>query len=335
MTVEVCPGGREAVQWTRQRDYDLILMEHMMPEMDGIEATAAIRAWERETLRPFRLPVIALSANAVQGAEDLFREKGFNDFISKPIDVRQLDEALERWLPREKLIWRIPPSGAGGEGLKWEIRKAAGENDARWAALTRIGVDVRKGISLTGGSADGYVKVLLVLKRDIRDRLGSLAAIPGAAELPGFTIQVHALKSATLSVGAADVSQAALELETAGKAGDGAAVREKLPLFREKLETLTAALEEVLGGAALSGEGADGAAEERIAAHLPRLEKLKAGLLEEQIGVVDAILKELELLPFDRKTHDLIGEISDAVLISEFPLAAEILDALLVAGGGE
>ena len=89
--------------------YDIVFMDHMMPEMDGIEATAAIRAWEEEqkesgnngNLRK-QIPIIALTANALAGMKEMFLEKGFNDFITKPIDVFKLDETLVHWIPKEK-----------------------------------------------------------------------------------------------------------------------------------------------------------------------------------------------------------------------------------------
>jgi CheY-like chemotaxis protein len=78
-------------------------MDHMMPEMDGIETTAAIRAWEKENGNSHKqIPIIALTANAVSGMKEMFIEKDFNDLLAKPIDVSKLDEILARWIPKEK-----------------------------------------------------------------------------------------------------------------------------------------------------------------------------------------------------------------------------------------
>jgi CheY-like chemotaxis protein len=78
-------------------------MDHMMPDMDGIEATAAIRAWE-ESQHEKNVPIIALTANAISGMKELFLEKGFNDYISKPIEIAKLEEIMYRWIPPEKRI---------------------------------------------------------------------------------------------------------------------------------------------------------------------------------------------------------------------------------------
>ena len=96
MQVDLCTSGAEAIEMAKANNYDLVLMDHMMPEMDGVEATKLIR--ETHT----NLPIIALTANAVSGVKEMFLENGFNDFISKPIDTVELNAVLEKWLPKEK-----------------------------------------------------------------------------------------------------------------------------------------------------------------------------------------------------------------------------------------
>jgi CheY-like chemotaxis protein len=106
--VDTCLSGLQAIELVKraasqQREYDIVFMDHMMPEMDGIETTAAIRAWEKENgYLHKQVPIIALTANAVVGMREMFIEKGFNDYLAKPIDVSKLDETLDRWIPKEK-----------------------------------------------------------------------------------------------------------------------------------------------------------------------------------------------------------------------------------------
>jgi signal transduction histidine kinase/CheY-like chemotaxis protein len=100
MRVTTCPNGREAVELVRKRPFDLILMDHMMPEMDGIEATRAVRAMSVPYCR--MMPIVALTANAVTGMRELFLQNGFNDFLAKPIDVDDLNAVLKKWIPAEK-----------------------------------------------------------------------------------------------------------------------------------------------------------------------------------------------------------------------------------------
>ena len=98
--VDTCLSGAEAIKLVKQNNYDMIFMDHMMPEMDGIETTAAIRTLEEEHFKT--MPIIALTANAVSGMREMFIEKGFNDFLAKPIDVSKLDEMLDLWIKKEK-----------------------------------------------------------------------------------------------------------------------------------------------------------------------------------------------------------------------------------------
>jgi CheY-like chemotaxis protein/nitrogen-specific signal transduction histidine kinase len=110
MHLSTCLNGREAVDLIMKRPFDLVLMDHMMPVMDGVEATLAVRALDEERCRT--MPVVALTANAVSGMREMFLENGFNDFLSKPIDVAQLDSLLTRWIPADKRR-NVPEDDAG------------------------------------------------------------------------------------------------------------------------------------------------------------------------------------------------------------------------------
>jgi signal transduction histidine kinase/CheY-like chemotaxis protein len=100
MDITLCNTGREAIALARQNRYDIIFMDHMMPGMDGVEATAAIRAFEGDWFR--EVPIVALTANAVVGMKEEYLSKGFSDFVSKPIEIPKLEEVIDRWVPEEK-----------------------------------------------------------------------------------------------------------------------------------------------------------------------------------------------------------------------------------------
>jgi len=99
MQVDLCTSGAEAIEMVKANNYDLVFMDHMMPEMDGVEATNIIRETHKN------LPIIALTANAVSGVKEMFLSNGFNDFLSKPIDIVNLNSTLEKWLPKEKIFY--------------------------------------------------------------------------------------------------------------------------------------------------------------------------------------------------------------------------------------
>jgi CheY-like chemotaxis protein len=101
LQIDVCLSGAKALQLVQKKQYDLILMDHMMPEMDGIEAVRAIRALEKEregSAGGKPIPIIALTANAVVGMKEIFLQNGFSDYLSKPIEIGKLNEIITKWI---------------------------------------------------------------------------------------------------------------------------------------------------------------------------------------------------------------------------------------------
>jgi len=108
MKVTSCLSGREAIKKIKEQIYDLVLMDHMMPEMDGIQTVAAIRALGG---RFTSLPIIAVTANAMTGMEDMFLKSGFDDFLSKPLEINSFHRMIEKWAPLEKRRPKPPANG--------------------------------------------------------------------------------------------------------------------------------------------------------------------------------------------------------------------------------
>jgi signal transduction histidine kinase/CheY-like chemotaxis protein/HPt (histidine-containing phosphotransfer) domain-containing protein len=242
--VDLCLTGAEAIELVKHRNYDIVLMDHMMPDMDGVEATAAIREWEKITGGHQRgqVPIIALTANAVSGMQEMFLEKGFNDFIAKPIDVTKLDEKLDQWIPKEKKEKESAAIATGGfdENTKNDISQET-------SPLPDIpGIDKAKGISLTGGTEAGYRTVLTAFCNDARKRLPVFEVVPDTEGLHLFITHVHAMKSAAASVGADEISAQATKLEEAGRAGDIALIKESLGKFNEQLSEIVEMIDAVL-----------------------------------------------------------------------------------------
>jgi CheY-like chemotaxis protein len=100
MRLDICLSGEQAVALMKQNQYDLVFMDHMMPGMDGVEAVKEIREWEKGAT----VPIIALTANAISGMREMFLENGFNDYLSKPIDMAKLDKLVATWIKEELKI---------------------------------------------------------------------------------------------------------------------------------------------------------------------------------------------------------------------------------------
>ncbi|MDR1658199.1 MAG: response regulator [Deltaproteobacteria bacterium] len=102
--VDLALSGQEAIGLAESKNYDLIFMDHMMPGMDGLETTRQIRLSHKGAT----VPIIALTANAVSGIKEIFLEHGMDDFISKPIEIRKLEEILAKWVPSHKKLAAEP-----------------------------------------------------------------------------------------------------------------------------------------------------------------------------------------------------------------------------------
>jgi CheY-like chemotaxis protein/HPt (histidine-containing phosphotransfer) domain-containing protein/two-component sensor histidine kinase len=312
--IDTCLNGFDAIEQAKRQEYDIIFMDHMMPEMDGIEATAAIRAWEDTTKQHRKVPIIALTANAVSGMREMFIEKGFNDFLAKPIDVSKMDEALVRWISKEKRVLGNAETGNNSD------------NDPH--SLVIPGVDVQRGITMTGGTVASYKQVLALFRKDAQDRLPVLQTLPDAGDIPSFVTQVHALKSAAGSLGAVDISAKAALLEAAGKNGDIKYIKENLDSFAQSLAELVinigAALE--ADAAVDTASGAGGASISSIPVSV--LNELEDALQSQNIPDIDRILEKLIEQTTDRKTKEALEKISDDVLMTEFDNAITTIEEL-------
>ena len=228
MKVTTASGGRECLEKLKEASFDVVLLDHMMPEMDGIETLSRIRE-----LLP-DLPVYALTANSTAG-EDFYISKGFKGYLSKPIDSRALESAILKELPKEL----VKEAGAldAVEDLK-ELPK-----ELLWIQKTP-GLSFEEGVKNSGG-IEGYINALRIFKETIDEnsRVIEDAYKEGNTDL--YTVKVHALKTSARIAGAKDLSILAEKLELAGKSGDldfidanTARLLEEYRDFKVKLEGL-------------------------------------------------------------------------------------------------
>ena len=304
---DTCLSGEEAIRRVQKNDYDLVFMDHMMPEMDGIEATAAIRALGG---RFTNLAIVALTANAVSGMREMFLENGFDDFLSKPIEISKLDRMLKKWIPLEK------HRDVSGEG-----RAETWGMDARFPEIA--GVDIADGIARIGGSQSRYLDLLETFRRDAQTGFPLLEKVPDEASLRAFTTLVHALKSALATIGASVLSQSAAFLEEAGRKGEFPAIQEKLTPFRAGIVVLTTQIGKVLSRMRSVEDGASSALDTET------LVCLKNALDEKSIDAIDAALEKLQALPLLGKVRENVSCIADLILIADFKNASEAVAELL------
>jgi CheY-like chemotaxis protein len=302
LNIETALSGEDALEKIRCGSvYDIIFMDHMMPVMDGIITTSKIREAGYEGT------VVALTANAIAGQAEQFLQKGFNDFISKPIDTRKLDAVLRKW---------IKDKGA---------KLSANSLDEVRDFFVIDGIDTTQGIASTGGTVEGYKQVLAVFVKDVEQRLAFLQNAPSKAELSLFITQAHAIKSASASIGAFEISDAAAFLEKAGKDGDLTALGERLPRFYALLKTAVRAIQSALENSNVKPKTGDSLYEESLKSHC---RTLKLALQNQDIKNIDRALAELSKLFFNPNAKEKFEAVCDAVLVAEYDKALAALSAL-------
>jgi HPt (histidine-containing phosphotransfer) domain-containing protein len=252
---------------------------------------------------------------------EMFLNNGFNDFLAKPLEMNKLNKILEKWVPMEKRVKSDLNIGAA---------------DSKGTFFPEIeGIDIKAGITLTGGTEEGYIKVLELFRNDVVERLEYLKGFkelilesrPGESSMSFFITQVHALKSASASIGANEISRAAEFLEFVGKSDDIESINSRLGDFCYNLSLLA----ERIKAATLSASSGKAKDWNNMAIDREKLRRLKDALASEDVGAADNILAELLGMPSDSQTSELLSKISDQILTSDFSEAEAELDILLAA----
>jgi signal transduction histidine kinase/DNA-binding response OmpR family regulator/HPt (histidine-containing phosphotransfer) domain-containing protein len=231
IAADTASSGMKAIEMVQSKVYDIIFMDHMMPEMDGIEAAGHIRALQTsDAANPdvkaaaaesyFRsVPIVALTANAVAGAREFFLASGLNDFISKPIESPYLNNALFRWLPREKIKLGEKPKTQGNPYIPHAAAAKDGDEELLLELRTLEQLDVAEGLRYSGSGLPGYIQSLRWFSDNLDNEVQVLREARDREDWKLYSIKAHALKGIFASIGARALSAAGKDLELAAKEG--------------------------------------------------------------------------------------------------------------------
>ncbi len=230
--VETASGGMEAIEMITNNDYDIVFLDHMMPDLDGIQTLKRLR--EMNALSDM-VPVIMMTANAIAGAREEYLNAGFDDYLSKPIEVAGMERILEQYIPREKLGFKTvenapvketektPPEPAKKEETEGESQKkdaatddpALGEQSGQQMPL----IDQNTGMEYCMNDKEFYHKMLETYIAESADKRKALEEYLKSGDIRLYTVQIHAIKSTSKTIGALRFADQAYELELAGKEG--------------------------------------------------------------------------------------------------------------------
>ena len=229
--ITLANSGPDALKLLREGDeFDILFIDHMMPEMDGVECVKRIRSMNSEYAR--KVPIIALTANAESVDKSIFLDAGMNDILGKPIDTDILARILRKYLPQELQVRKDGGTQVGSErvfmgGLSEEDYpdklKGFSEKDF---TFPMTGIDYRYAYDIFSGNRDAYIEILRCIEEEGKTKPAFIRRLLDEKDYKNYTIEVHALKSSFLSIGAMALSDRFREHEMNGKAGNYKEIRD-------------------------------------------------------------------------------------------------------------
>ena len=296
LKIDLATSGFEAIDKVKAGTiYDAVFMDHMMPKMDGIETTKQLRRMN------YMYPVVALTANALAGQAEMFLKNGFDDFISKPIDIRQLNTCLNR-LIRDKQPAEVIEA-AQKEKLEMEKKQKPGNNHHQ--------IDSQLAVVFARDAEKAVESIKTSMKNNLTDE----------NDLHMYIINVHAMKSALANIKANELSSTALRLEQAGREKDINVILSETNDFLEKLETVVNEIKAKQQENIITED-----TEEAL-----ELLKEKLNLIKESCAAMDKktaknALNELREKTWSHKTGELINSITEHLLHSEFEEVSALVE---------
>jgi CheY-like chemotaxis protein/HPt (histidine-containing phosphotransfer) domain-containing protein/anti-sigma regulatory factor (Ser/Thr protein kinase) len=329
--VECTTSGINAIEMIRAgKVFDIIFMDHMMPELDGVETTQILR------VTGYHHPIIALTANAIAGSAKMFLDNGFDGFISKPIDVTELDNALHKYV---KKTHEEQPQETSKTGTQLESHESSERTkiiesaDMLESTNLTISDDMPESANMSEPSslpdskdteADFQRNLMLQIKKVFsKDASKAILTIseelrkdPSACDLKLLDITFHGMKSAAGNIGEKELQEAARILEFAAKEGRTDDVFANTKNFLRQLEvTIQKCTEEISSETKPRGEM------QTLTTYAEHIESACRDYDEE---TVKPILKELELYSWTEEIETLLSGISESLLHSDFEEAEEM-----------
>jgi CheY-like chemotaxis protein/HPt (histidine-containing phosphotransfer) domain-containing protein len=224
---DTCSSGKETLDVLKNKQYDIIFLDHMMPVLDGIETLKLAK--DKDIIHD--AVVIALTANAVVGAKEQYLRSGFNGYLSKPIVVKDIEKTLKKYLPEDIIEEAVPDTETTKTTSSLTIDKAR-----------EIGLDTDAGVEYACGEEDLYLDLLSDYAKGCEDKCKELDSYLDKEDMKNYSILIHSLKSSSRIIGADAISAQAKDLEDASKKNDIDFVQLNHDNFKERYKSLAAKL---------------------------------------------------------------------------------------------
>lgn len=320
--IDEAGGGREALAMIKEKHYDLIFLDHMMPEMDGIETWHEIEKLDLSGSGNTQTPVIMLTANAVVGAEEQYMQEGFSGFLTKPIMPEKLDAIICKHLPKDLLV-EVSGEPAKVEEPQTQQLDLPSIEEFDWEAAMRILQDA----AMLTETLQDFVEYLPQVKEELGLYMDSIDMEESQSS---YRICVHGLKSSAATVGAILLSKLARLLEEAAADGNLKRLHALHPVLMEEIERHQERLH------VLFPENAETVikSEEELWSYLAML---RGNLEQQELSVSDMLVRELVKYARGTELETEIGELKKQVDELEFEEAVSAADRIMqrIKGGAQ
>jgi signal transduction histidine kinase/DNA-binding NarL/FixJ family response regulator/HAMP domain-containing protein/HPt (histidine-containing phosphotransfer) domain-containing protein len=316
ITADTATSGRKAIGMIQRNHYDIVFMDHRMPEMSGIETTGFIRKLGLD------VPIIALTASAVIGAKEMMLKAGMDDYLWKPIVKSELVHMLRKWIPAEKLLDPPPEISALNNTSNDEDEAHRASIEAEfWEGLKQIeGLDTSLGLSRVEGQKDVYEKSLKYMVQEIEKSDKNLYVFLAANNMQQFRIVAHGMKGALANIGAMELSSKALALEKASSTMDNNFCAANLPSFLDGIKSLNNKLKEAFSAIKQSSSPTE------IPPELSLIfSRLLTAFREFNLQSIEKEVEALDSLHLTGTLKKEVGQLKDLVMMMDYDGAAEII----------
>lgn len=316
INTDTSTGGYSALRMIEETKYDIIFMDHMMPDIDGIETTEKIRSHKGSYYKS--LPIVALTANATDEARHLFIEHGFSDFMSKPIEKDIINDMLYKWLPKSKISSKEDPMHKEQFQDKFTI------------AFEKAGINIDEGFEHSGGIMEQYVEIIKTLCNESNNYITNLSLFSESKDLKNYAIYAHGLKGALATIGATTLSSYAKEHELKAKEGDIAYVTKNSSELISRFKRLIDLINDIITSYDLDNASEASVLEENKAMSLEEIQEelkiVKENIENYEVDVALEILNNVKKHKLSVDMINLLESIEGKIDDFEYGDAIEIID---------
>ena len=327
--VVTATGGEETLNiLEHDKEYDILFVDHMMPGMDGVELVHRIRETDDDFMK--NVPIVALTANAIKGVQDMFFSNGFDDFLSKPIEIKRLGQVMRKWIPIQKQL-KKEEVDAAEQNPEQNTEKISDEavNEARFSQLFGQveNLDIEEALDRCGNDVSILHEVIKIYVSSSKDTLERIKSAYAEQRYRDYATEVHGIKSSSKSIGANILSEAAYKLEVAAKDENGQFVEENHETFMSDYQKLLQALRDTLQQFEPPKKQItkqpieDGVLQEKLSG-------IRAAIGEWEAKDAETILEELKGYELGEELETVLSEVAEHLEMFDFDLALEKLDGV-------